>query len=116
MNQHQNNKNDRYNKVNITPFVAHHSPQRLNLLSALPAAKAPAVPAACAGRQNKTDDDAGKHQTKQTYKTKQIDNEIKRNAFHKIPLKHEVLSCSSENFGNCKVLLYKNMLSLTLVK
>jgi len=104
MNQHQNNKNDGYDKMDIAPFVARHSPERFNLFSASPAVISPAEPA-CAGRQNETHNNAGENQAKQTYKTKQIDNEIQRNAFHKIPLKYEVLPYCDENFVNNKKLI-----------
>jgi hypothetical protein len=110
MNQHQNNKNDSYNKVNIAPFVACHGQQRLNLLSASSAVKLPAA-SACAGRQDRLDNNAGTNQTEQSYKTKQIDNEIQRSSLHKSSCQYKVSSFPKKISGDIKNVTAKNLYS-----
>ncbi len=101
MNQHQNNKNNGYNKVDIAPFVSCHGEQSLNVAGALPAVKLLSA-STCAGWQDILDNNAGANQTKQAYKTKQIDNEIQRSSLHKITCKFKVLSCPKKISGDLK--------------
>jgi hypothetical protein len=81
MHYHQNNEQSSQIKMDVSPFVAGHGPQRLNFADPAAAVKLPAV-SARAGWQYGLDNKAGNSQAKQGEKADRIDDKIQRYTFH----------------------------------
>jgi len=81
MHYHQNDKQSSQIKMDVSPFVAGHGPQRLNFADSAAPGKFLASPAR-AGRQYELDNKAGKSQTEQGEKANRIDDKIERYTFH----------------------------------